>query len=146
MAGSTSSSVEDASTIREMIRHEDELLNGRMTWFCTIQGLLWASLALAWQPEDAWPLACILAALGILVSISSYLAFRASLYAIVRQRDWWDANKPPEYAGPDVLGRRPDRRSVPWMRPHVVFPIGFAAAWLLVAGLTIARACGLTSA
>lgn len=44
----------EANSIREMIRHEDDLKNHRMTWFLTVQGSqpLRRSLALAveWHP------------------------------------------------------------------------------------------------
>jgi len=33
-----------AIIVREMIRHENDLVNHRLTWFCQVQGLLFAAL------------------------------------------------------------------------------------------------------
>jgi hypothetical protein len=144
MANDKDQIVAYASMVREMIRHEDNLYDKRMTWFCTIQGLLWAALAISWQLNGPWILACILSVVGVLVSASSYLAFRASLRAIDAQREWWDSNKPSDYKGPDVIGRRPDDSSIPWMRPHVVFPVGLAVAWTLAGVVRVLEAFGLS--
>jgi hypothetical protein len=130
---------EYSDTIREMIRHDDEQVNRRITWFCTVQGLLFAAMAFAWAKPGAKPLVFVFAVLGIMVSISTYYAVRAAMLAIVSQRTWWDEHKPKAYLGPDVISRRPDDRSHPWLRPGIVLPFGFSAAWL---GVGIVRIVG----
>ncbi len=123
-----------AAIIRDMIRHEDRQIDARITWFCAVQGLLMAALAFAWGKSGV--LIVILAPLGVLISVSTYFSVRAALLAIVAQRNWWDEHCDPEYAGPDVIGRRPDARSIPWLRPYVILPWGFALAWV---GLFVLR-------
>lgn len=42
-----------AETIRTVIMHESEVINQRITWLMTTQGLLFASLGFAWDKGDA---------------------------------------------------------------------------------------------
>jgi len=41
--------LDDASTIRQMIAHEDDLINHRLTWLAQLQGFLFAALGFAWE-------------------------------------------------------------------------------------------------
>lgn len=118
-----------AQIIREMIRHENTLINHRITWFSTLQGLLFTALAFSWDKKDAAGLSYVFAVLGILLSISTFYSMRASLAAIKALREWWDNNRGQNYDGPDVIGRRPDAKSLPLLRPYVVFPLSFTIAW-----------------
>jgi hypothetical protein len=122
----------DAQIIREMIRHENDLIHHRITWFGTLQGLLFAALAFAWGKNNITILTYLLAMLGIVLSISTYYAIQASLKAIKTLREWWDNNKNLDYVGPDIIGRRPDSKSIPFLRPYVVFPASFLIAWAII--------------
>lgn len=48
--------MDDFDRIRNLIRHENELINQRLTWLGTFQGLLLAALAFAWDKKmrAAW--------------------------------------------------------------------------------------------
>ena len=131
MSQDTKTASIDPDTIRLMIRHEDVMFSNRITWFCTVQGLLYTAMAFAWDKDSAKMLVYIFAGLGVAISISFYYALRAAVLAIEAQRTWWDEHKPSNYSGPDVVGRRPDARSKPWLRPQIVLPYGFALAWVL---------------
>jgi len=122
----------EAEIIREMIRHENELINHRITWFGTLQGILFAVLAFAWGKTDISILIYLLAVLGIVLSISTYYAIQSSLKAIRTLRMWWDENKNLDYIGPDIIGRRPDSKSIPFLRPYVVFPSAFLIVWVVI--------------
>ena len=54
--------------IREMIRHEDQLLNHRLTWMWTLQGLLFSAAAFLWKSEGIPVL--VIANVGLLSSIT----------------------------------------------------------------------------
>lgn len=57
---------------RDSSRFENELINQRLTWFGTLQGLLLAALAFAWK--DAPAMVVILGGLGVLVAVSVGIA------------------------------------------------------------------------
>ena len=63
--------------IRSMIQHENALLNARMGWMWTLQGLLFGAISFLW--EIHWILILIISLVGILSSISiGYSCIRAS--------------------------------------------------------------------
>ena len=128
-----SASFQDAEVIRQMIRHENDLMNHRLSWFNTLQGLLFAALAFSWDKPDSSGLVYMLCALGALLCLSTHYSLRGAVFAITRLRDWWDNHRDTGYNGPDVIGRRPDRKSIPLLRPYVLFPAAFGTAWLWIA-------------
>lgn len=67
----TSTVKETAQIIRSMIQCEETLLNNRINWLMTIQGLLFAGLGFSWDKKDAGGLIISFALLGIFVSISA---------------------------------------------------------------------------
>jgi hypothetical protein len=42
-------------TFREMVRHENELMNHRVSWLLTLQGLLFTALGFAWDKATRMP-------------------------------------------------------------------------------------------
>lgn len=123
----------EAQIIRQMIYHENELVNHKITWFSMLQGLLFAALAFSLDVEDAAIFVYLLSLLGTVLSISTFYSIQSGLTAIKTLRGWWDENKSMDYNGPDVIGRRPDSKSIPFLRPYVVFPICFIVAWAFIA-------------
>ncbi len=123
----------EAQIIRQMVYHENELVNHKITWFSMLQGLLFTALAFSLNVEDAAIFVYLLSVLGIVVSISTFNTIQSGLTAIKTLRGWWDENKSMDYNGPDVIGRRPDSKSIPFLRPYVVFPICFIVAWAFIA-------------
>ena len=46
---------------------------------------------------------------------------------------WWDNNKPKEYNGPDVIGSRPQPRSVMhYVGSWSLLPVIFFASWCFI--------------
>jgi hypothetical protein len=123
---------EEAKIIRDMVRHEDDLLNQRITWFSTIQGLLFAALALVWDKASSSSLVLTLSLIGVILSASTFYALQRGLEAIRIQIEWWDKNKATNYAGPDVIGRRPGLKSKNWLWPYFLFPVVFITAWTFI--------------
>jgi hypothetical protein len=129
---------EAAEIVRQMIYHEGELINHRIGWLVTLQGLLFASLGFAWK--DAKELVYVISALGILISISAFSAlilwYRASKSILNEWRD----HKPVDYNGPDVIGYRSQSKFWGFLRPWYFLPIIFAVAWLSVIVINLRRA------
>ena len=69
---------EQAAIIREMIRHEASVLNQRLSWCVTIEGLLLTALAFAWdRAQLLFVLLVCLAGIGISI-ITLYASWKPS--------------------------------------------------------------------
>lgn len=131
-----------AEAVREMIAHEDDLLNNRMNWLLVIQGLLFAALD---SVKNAPGLVYVLIAFGFLISISSKVAFIASDRAIRNLLGYWDehlksANRRwQDY--PPVFGAAIDdsvfMRLEPFLSPRSMLPWAFAVGWIVILFLTL---------
>ena len=118
------------TTIREMIRHEDELVNQRLTWMWTLQGLLFGAAGVLWTRD--WRGVAIISGVGLLscVSIGYSLArgLRAirELLALAAER-----KKGLEHAGalPPTIGSR--TKAIEWLVPGHFLPWMFGLSWIL---------------
>ena len=130
-------SQEVASIIRAMIVHEDNLLNHRMTWFLTIQGLLYAAMAFAWD-KDGTLIWGVLAPLGIAIGLSFRFTLNVGPSAVVELQNWWDDRKPVDYDGPDIVGRRIEvNKQIVW--PWQSLPICICVSWTAAAIIRVFR-------
>jgi len=134
-----SPSNDQADVVRSMIDRENELVNHRIGWLTTTQGLLFASLGFAWDKRDARALIGVVCFVGVAISVIHLFALIAATRAMGRLFDWWDANKPCDYIGPGVAGLNPSKNVVVryivfwnWMPP--LFICAWALIWYLVAG------------
>jgi hypothetical protein len=130
-------SIEDAKTVREMIRHEGELVNHRLSWMVTLQGLLFAALGFAWK--DGRELIYILCSLGIAISLSTLLSLKLGQTAVHTLRNEWDSHKPSDYHGPDVIGVRTSSKYVRYLRPWYFVPVLFVFGWIAVVIINLFR-------
>lgn len=71
-----------AATIRSMIAGENALVNSRMGWLLTLQGLLFAALSFVWNLHSA--LSVSVAIVGLAVSFSLGFYLRCNMRSI----DW----------------------------------------------------------
>src|SRR5215831_12840120 len=80
------------STVRELIHHENELINQRIGWLVQSEGLLFAALAFSWQRAPR--LSYILAAVGIATAVS--IGSVTYLYgpAIRNVKKFWEDHVP----------------------------------------------------
>jgi hypothetical protein len=125
----------DHDIIRAMIMHENEIINDRLTWLLTFQGLLLAALGFAWGAKDSKPLVRIFAALGIVVSVVSVFGLLAATNAMYGLVDWWAQHRPADYVGPDVIGATVPSGWPPafrYLTPWNLFPLLFVAAWIAI--------------
>ena len=88
--------------LREMVRHEDDLRNHRITWLCQLQGFLFASLGFAWGKSQR--LTTILAVSGLTIGFLVLIALLSGTAAHLRIHKWWRQTRPGDYKGPDVFG------------------------------------------
>lgn len=125
-----------ANIIRAMIVHEDDLVNQRMTWFLTIQGLLFAAMAFAWG-KDGVLIWGVLAPLGIAISVSFHFTLNLGPAAVTELRESWDKYKG-EYDGPDIVGKRVSRKvNIIW--PWQSLPICVSTAWIAAGIIRVFR-------
>ena len=124
---------EYAAIIRSMIEHENSLMNHRMTWMWTSQGLLVTATGIMWEIHIF--LILLVCLFGFCSSISLGISCNSALRAIKSLRiDWGERKKEdPEYRGPRVIGS-------PEMRPFIskLFPWNFlpwlmALIWICIA-------------
>jgi len=120
------------SAIRELIRHENDVVHQRLTWLIQSQGLLFAALAFAWQKAPA--LAIMLPVLGIATALSMWAAIANYSPAVRGLRNWWEINVSDEdKKGRLVIGRwAPSKGINKSLRPWRALPIIFIAAWIIV--------------
>lgn len=118
---------EDEKIVRQMIRHEDNLTNHRISWLNTIQGLLFAALGFAWDKEVY--LVYLLCWLGVVVAITSGVALHCSREAGERLYKGFRRNKQ-ELWYPDVVGYWDESWYIRYGSPWLVLPILFLITWV----------------
>lgn len=115
-----------------MIEKENEYIHYRVTWFCTLQGLLLAALSFASGQSKPPYFFFVICGLGIAVAAviihPIYYAHRATMKLL----DWWDEHRPEGYNGPDVIGGRPPFPSARRIAPWHVLPVMFLVAWIVI--------------
>ena len=122
--------IQKADVVRSMIRHENDLFNQRIIWMTSIQGFLLAAAGFSWSKPDTRELILVICVVGLITSVSLMRAIYAGDSAIKGLILWWDKNKSPDYAGPDVIGVRSD--SLGFLYPWITLPPLFLVAWILV--------------
>ncbi len=120
----------EAALVRDLIKHENELINHRITWLASFQGFLFAALALASNSARGDLVVYALAIVGTFVAISSFLGIRDATLAIRKTRTWWDENRIDTYYGPDVVGLRGQDTSFGPLKPWHFVPWLFAFMWV----------------
>lgn len=130
---------EIAAVVREMIRHEDALTNQRMSWFLTIQGLLFAALGFGWDTDRS--LVCyVLAPTGLLTCAFCWLTLVMGPRTVGQLNEWWETYRLKEtseaYEGPPVVGNLYKVQGIgefmwPWNSLPVVLGVAWIAAGLL---------------
>jgi hypothetical protein len=126
-------------TVRQMVRHENELANHRVTWLLTFEGLLFTALSFAWDKQETHYLVYVLCAVGMAIAGSCWPILDGAQRALGRLRQWWIDHRPPDYAGPDVIGFWRDGRLNDYVLPTRIFPLAFILAWFAVGVINYTR-------
>ena len=130
---------EYAAIIRSMIEHENTLLNHRMTWMWTLQGLLFAAVGFMWEIHDL--LVLLICAFGLCSCISVGVSLKSAVRAIGSLlKDWDDRlSAGGSYHGPPVIGS-PGVSG--WLeanlKPWHILPWLTAGVWILLAAAKLA--------
>jgi hypothetical protein len=118
-----------AEIVRSMLDHESDVINHRITWMATFQGLLFAALGFSWAgARQLVPVFCVL---GTLMSCITLVGlFKASLATRILL-DWWCENGSKDYDGPPVIGQAFAQKSpIRYLFPIWSFiPLCFIGAW-----------------
>jgi len=116
-----------------MIHRENEIINHRVTWLATMQGLLFAALGFAWDKPNIKPFVDLLCFLGTAMSLILFALLVGATAAMYRLSAWWDSHKPQGYEGPDVIGLRPFKWPLlRYLGPWSFIPFLFLVAWIVV--------------
>ena len=126
-------------TIRAMIEHENHLVNYRLTWLITLQGLLFAALGFAWDKRDAWQIIVVFCVMGIFSAVSCLVSLSYTQRAIYQLEKWWKNYKPVGYDGPEVIGF-PLSRAALLMLPWLILPVLFILGWASIFVVNLIRA------
>lgn len=123
----------DPEVLRTMIRHENDLMNHRLTWLLTSQGLLFTALGFALSNPNqqfSQQLREVLAFVGILLAASSSIVLDAANNAILR----WSPQAWGDNQNGDVIGFR-GVAILSMFSPWRVYPPMFIIAWYLITTL-----------
>lgn len=117
---------------RAMISEENKLVNERISWMMTGQGLLFAAMTFAWDKQSSGSLIIVLCLLGMCLSIVSAAALTGATRAMSRLYLWWELNKPKDYQGPGVRGLPLEGWIGLYVGPWTFIPLFFMLAWAVV--------------
>ena len=128
----------DSSEIRQMIFHENDLINHRLTWLLVLNGLLFA--AISFNNTFANQLVKPLAIIGIVSSLLAFYVILCAHLTIKSLYKGWEKNKPVDYQGPDVIGRSGNRFEV-LLYPWFILPFLLIGVWIYFLCIKTAQPC-----
>lgn len=130
---------QNAEIIRAMIQDENAMMNNRIGWLNSVEGLLFAALAFAWDKADARLLIIVFCVLGMGVAFSSWRELEIGSIAINTLKKWWEKHGQ-GYLGPDVIGHRTPYDPY-WrlLRAHRALPMFYAIGWAAIGLIHLCR-------
>ena len=117
-----------------MIEKENDYIHYRVTWLCTIEGLLLTAFSFAFGHLEIPHLIYFVYLLCVLGIAVAGIILHPIWYAhrtMMGLLDWWDEHKK-DYDGPDVIGGRPKRPSWRKVGPWHLLAVIFGVAWLVI--------------
>jgi len=125
------------AVIRSMIQHEDTLLNQRLTWMWTLQGLLFGAAAFLWK-EGLLPVA-VVSAVGLLSAVSIGYSLNRGLRAVkdlLTIASDYKNRLSIQYEFAPTIGSR--RKAIEWLLPGRFLSWLFGVSWLIIVALRLA--------
>lgn len=125
----------DATVSREMIRHENEIMNHRLMWFLTSEGLLLTALGFSFSKENAEianQFIPVLSFVGIILGASASIVLDAASAAIAR----WASPHFKNNTDGDVVGYR-GLPLIGLLAPWRIYPPMFIIAWYVISQIRI---------
>ena len=126
--------------IVDRIKHENELINHRMTWLGAFHGLLFASVYLSLDKPILKFLIYIACFVGVFISVSIGYAIHRANVGIDRASKEWDRIKPKSWFGLDVEGYR-SNDGIAWLMPGNFIPWVFMFSWVLILFILMNQGC-----
>ena len=118
------SMAQDPKIIRDLIKHENALMNDRMGWFLTLQGFLFAGLAFAWDKGTG--ISIVFSVVGVLSSMSIGILLQYGILALKRleEQPCLDSDGP-------IIGRGygETKSAIHFLLPWHLLPVVFFVAW-----------------
>jgi hypothetical protein len=125
--------------IRDMIKHENELVNQRLSWMFTLQGLLFGSVSFLWAanvlPTMVLGLVGLLSCVSIGYALARGLGAIKDLLAIAQD---YKKSVPSNISLPPTIGSR--RKAVEWLIPARLLPWVLGLAWIAILAFRISNA------
>ncbi|MFZ5758953.1 MAG: hypothetical protein ACOY32_04875 [Thermodesulfobacteriota bacterium] len=123
---------ESDEVLRQMWQHEDTIANHRLSWFTTVQGLLFTALALVAR-DKVHSLLHVLVGIGIGVCCLTFVSLLLGVRAKMTLLGWWEKEKR-DYSGPPIVGYyvRPGSW-LAYLAPTNLLPVLFLVAWIIIA-------------
>ncbi len=123
--------------IREMIQHENYLINVRMGWMIALQGLLFTALGLiakADKPDIHNAIIQWIPIIGYFVALFTIWGISNALHAIRGLVAWWDGHYLINYNDPDVIGLRFKSKQHKFYQTFLwlVIPFLFLIVWFFL--------------
>ena len=124
--------------IREMIRHEDQVLNQRMTWMWTLQGLLYGAVGFLWQSGKLFPI-IVIAFVGLLSCITigySLVRGMAAVSDLLELAKQQKERVKERCVIPPTIGSR--SKAIEWLLPGYSLPWIMGGAWCALIAIRLA--------
>ena len=128
------------TVIRDMIQHENALLNQRLSWLFAVQSLLFGVAGYLWRVDSMLPVIA-LGVVGILACASIGYTLARGQDAIKRlliaKGQEYQKRLPLKWLMPPIIGS--GRKAREWLLPGRLLPWALGAAWVAILVLRIAR-------
>lgn len=130
------------TVVREMIRHEDDLVNQRLGWMFALQGLLFTAAGFLWTTSE-WPVVTIgcvglLSCVSVGYSLGRALSAMSELHKKASERKTSLLDVVRDKLPPTVGARN---RAVGWLLPAILLPWVIGAAWVAMIILRVCKLC-----
>jgi hypothetical protein len=128
------SAAEQYATLRNEVKHEDDLIGQRVSWFMASQAFLLVSLAIAHKGETDMPTSAnnnLFPLVPVVALVASILIFLGVLAGTMALQQWRVRLKDLAARHPELPYVKYESFIVPaaWSGP-LVAPLAFIAAWL----------------
>ncbi|MDU9047343.1 MAG: hypothetical protein Q3M30_00735 [Candidatus Electrothrix sp. Rat3] len=124
-----------SDSVRDIVREENEMIDQRMMWMLTLNGLLFTTLGFAWGGNRVlnW-LPWILSGVGAWSTFSFGFVLQSGIKSIESMNELWvDILECSEYPLPLTIGLNTKSVVYPHALPWHSLPLLLYSAWLIVA-------------
>lgn len=127
------------NVIRDMIKHENEVVNQRLSWLFTLQGLLFTAISFLWEKNLI--LVVVLCIVGIIscISIGYFLYLgQIAITDLMTDAKNYTAPLPPDWKFPPLIGITREKSRTRQIIEKCVLPSRLLPWVLLLAWVVIA--------